>query len=485
MVAIGASTGGIHAMCLLLGALPRRFAPPIVVVQHLPASFMETLARQVAIASGRPAVVAAPGMPIEPGRIHVAPGDGHLVVRREGRGLVCAIAHHAVPSGCTPSLDPTFESIADTVGSRALGVVLSGMGRDGALGAARLAAAGGTLFAQDAATSAVWGMPRAIAEAGLASAVLPPEAIAQRRGGDGGHRRGGGRMSGISERIVADLLFTRTGQQLTEARRWRIQTALAGLFRDRGISNIDQLVCMLAEPREATLAQEVVEALLNNETYFFRDRLMFDILAREVLPDLAARRADTRRLSIWSAGCSTGQEALSIAMLFADDPARWAGWTIDILGTDISGKAIAGARRGVYSQFEIQRGLGVSADAALVRRIRPRLAPAPRARPPGALRARQRAGRAARAGPVRPRIVSQRAALFRARQPPARLRAAGAGERHRRLADDRRGRNSDRPDHRLRPRLRHQRPLPPPVGRGRRRHRTAPAGTVNRDLNVP
>jgi chemotaxis protein methyltransferase CheR len=117
---------------------------------------------------------------------------------------------------------------------------------------------------------------------------------------------------------------------------------------------------MLAESREAGLAQDVVEALLNNETYFFRDRLMFDILAREVLPDLAAKRASTRRLSIWSAGCSTGQEALSLAMLFADEPERWAGWKVDILGTDISGKAIAGARRGLYSQFEIQRGLGVT-----------------------------------------------------------------------------------------------------------------------------
>ncbi|WP_120718072.1 CheR family methyltransferase [Tsuneonella amylolytica] len=167
-------------------------------------------------------------------------------------------------------------------------------------------------------------------------------------------------MSEISERIVADLLFARTGQQLTEARRWRIQTALAGLFRERGIANIDQLVCLLAEPRESGLAQDVVEALLNNETYFFRDRLMFDLLAREVLPDLAAKRAETKRLAIWSAGCSTGQEALSLAMLFADQPERWAGWKVDILGTDISGKAVAAARRGVYSQFEIQRGLGVT-----------------------------------------------------------------------------------------------------------------------------
>jgi len=167
-------------------------------------------------------------------------------------------------------------------------------------------------------------------------------------------------MSEISHRIVADLLYARTGQQLTANRQWRIDTALAGLFRERGISNLDQLVCLLADAREEDLTLEVVEALLNNETYFFRDRLMFDLLASEVLPDLAAKRADIRRLTIWSAGCSTGQEALSLAMLFADQPERWHGWRIDILGTDISGRAIGAAKAGIYTQFEIQRGLGVS-----------------------------------------------------------------------------------------------------------------------------
>lgn len=167
-------------------------------------------------------------------------------------------------------------------------------------------------------------------------------------------------MSEISHRIIADLLFARTGQQLTASRRWRIDTALAGLFRERGISNLDQLVCLLADAREEKLAHEVVEALLNNETYFFRDRIMFDHLALEVLPDLAVKRAGTRRLSIWSAGCSTGQEALSLSMLFADQPERWKGWRIDILATDISGRAIAAAKRGLYTQFEIQRGLGVA-----------------------------------------------------------------------------------------------------------------------------
>ncbi|MFZ1743736.1 MAG: CheR family methyltransferase, partial [Pontixanthobacter sp.] len=166
-------------------------------------------------------------------------------------------------------------------------------------------------------------------------------------------------VSEISHRIIADLLLTRTGQQITEGRKWRVGTALAGLFRERGITNTDQLVCLLADKGSEALAEEVVEALLNNETYFFRDRIMFELLANRVLPDLAAKRSANKRLSIWSAGCSTGQEALSLAMLFADQPSTWDGWTIDIVGTDISHRAIDAARRACYTQFEIQRGLGV------------------------------------------------------------------------------------------------------------------------------
>ncbi|MHA7819373.1 MAG: CheR family methyltransferase [Erythrobacter sp.] len=171
-------------------------------------------------------------------------------------------------------------------------------------------------------------------------------------------------VSQASYQIIADLLATRTGQHLTESRRWRVGTALSGVFREHGISNVDQLVCLLDEPRRRThdrdLATEVVEALLNNETYFFRDRPTFDQIPDDILPDLARKRAHARRISIWCAGCSTGQEVHSLAMLFEDQKERWDGWTIDILGTDISHKAIRAARTGLYSQFEVQRGLGVA-----------------------------------------------------------------------------------------------------------------------------
>lgn len=170
--------------------------------------------------------------------------------------------------------------------------------------------------------------------------------------------------SEASHQIIADLLAARTGQHLTESRRWRVNSALAGIFREHGISNVDQLVCLLAAPprgpESPDLSQEVVEALLNNETYFYRDKPTFDQLPAEILPELARRRQGSKRLSIWSAGCSTGQEVYSLAMLFADQADRWQGWTIDMLGTDVSYRAINAARSGLYSQFEVQRGLGVT-----------------------------------------------------------------------------------------------------------------------------
>ncbi|MGV3553881.1 MAG: CheR family methyltransferase [Croceibacterium sp.] len=160
--------------------------------------------------------------------------------------------------------------------------------------------------------------------------------------------------------IIAGLLEARTGQRLTEDRKWRIAPALSGLFRDRGINSNQDLVVLLTQPDESSLAQEVVEALLNNETYFFRDRQVFDYIGTSLLPELARLRAHEKRLSIWSVGCSTGQEALSLAMIFAEQRARWDGWEIEILGTDVSASIADFARAATYSNFQIQRGLGVA-----------------------------------------------------------------------------------------------------------------------------
>jgi chemotaxis protein methyltransferase CheR len=166
-------------------------------------------------------------------------------------------------------------------------------------------------------------------------------------------------VNDASSRILAGLLEARTGQQLAMSRRWRIETALQPLMRERDIGSLDGLVAALVARSNEGLADAVVEALLNNETFFFRDRQAFELLLGPVLQRLEAERRSERRLAIWCAGCSTGQEAYSIAMHFAEQKPRWSGWTIDIVGTDVSRLAIDQARGGVYSQFEVQRGLSV------------------------------------------------------------------------------------------------------------------------------
>ena len=166
-------------------------------------------------------------------------------------------------------------------------------------------------------------------------------------------------ISASSRQILAGLLESRTGQQIGIGRRWRVDAALAPIARDGGFTNIDELVKRIASGQAPALAEKVIEALLNNETYFYRDKLPFDLLFAEPLKRIEAGRMKDKRLSIWSVGCSTGQELYSVAMALAEQGPRWKGWTIDLVGTDISRNAIERARAGRYSQFEVQRGLPV------------------------------------------------------------------------------------------------------------------------------
>lgn len=177
VIAIGASTGGIHALGLMLRRLSGEFDLPILITQHLPSSFIPVFARQVEAACGRPADIAEDGLEIRSGRVAIAPGDGHLLVQRKGDRLAVRISTDPVASGCLPSVDPMLSSLAEACDGRALGIILSGMGRDGVIGAQTLVDAGGAIWAQDADTSAVWGMPGAVARAGLASLIAAPERL--------------------------------------------------------------------------------------------------------------------------------------------------------------------------------------------------------------------------------------------------------------------------------------------------------------------
>jgi two-component system chemotaxis response regulator CheB len=180
ILAIGASTGGIHAIAALFQALPPKIGVPILVTQHLPSPFMPVFARQLGIAARREALVAEDGMKLLPDRIIIAPGDAHLTVESSDRGHFIKLSRDRAPSGCLPSVDPMFASAGAEFGDGAVGVILTGMGKDGTEGASKLVASGGSVLAQDEASCAVWGMPRAVIEAGLACAVMSPEKMGRR-----------------------------------------------------------------------------------------------------------------------------------------------------------------------------------------------------------------------------------------------------------------------------------------------------------------
>jgi len=173
VLAIGASTGGPDALSTVLSALPANLPVPVVVVQHMPPVFTKQFADRL---NGRCALTvreAEPGVPVVAGQVLVAPGDFHLRVRTTN-GRVRAHLDQGVPENyCRPAVDVLFRSVVDTYGGRVLGLVLTGMGADGARGAAEIVRAGGSVFVQDEATSVVWGMPGAVTAAGLAARQLP------------------------------------------------------------------------------------------------------------------------------------------------------------------------------------------------------------------------------------------------------------------------------------------------------------------------
>jgi len=166
-------------------------------------------------------------------------------------------------------------------------------------------------------------------------------------------------LSPLAVRILGELLESRTGQQLADNRLWRVESALQPVMRAQGVDSLDALATMVASGRNPALGTTVAEALLNHESFFFRDPPAFALLLDAINGALREARMADRRLRIWSAGCSTGQEVYSLAINFAENPQLWDGWTIEIIGTDVSSNAIERSKLGIYSQFEIQRGLPV------------------------------------------------------------------------------------------------------------------------------
>jgi two-component system chemotaxis response regulator CheB len=173
VLAIGASTGGPNALEEVFHKLPAGLSIPVVVVQHMPPMFTRLLAERLSAKFPIPVREASSGVVLKPGEAWIAPGDYHMVVVPQGLQHRLLLHQDPPENSCRPAVDVLFRSVAQTYGSQALAVILTGMGRDGFAGCERIREAGGQILAQDEATSVVWGMPGYVARAGLADRVLP------------------------------------------------------------------------------------------------------------------------------------------------------------------------------------------------------------------------------------------------------------------------------------------------------------------------
>lgn len=158
---------------------------------------------------------------------------------------------------------------------------------------------------------------------------------------------------------LSQLLEQHTGQVLLANRHWRVEMALKPVMRNHSIPDIESLAPLLISNADTALTRQCIEAMINNESCFFRDQANFALMTGPVLDAIRERRNSNRTIRIWSSACSTGQEAYSIAMAISENAQKWAGWKIQIIATDVSQLALNQAREGRYSQFEIQRGLPV------------------------------------------------------------------------------------------------------------------------------
>jgi two-component system chemotaxis response regulator CheB len=179
VLVIGSSTGGPEALARVLAALPASLPVPVLLAQHMPPVFTRQFAQRLDRLCPLRVVEAVDGTPLAPGTVHLAPGDHHLVVRANARAGFSTSVNQGPPENfCRPAVDPLFRSAVAAYDGAVLGVVLTGMGADGRNGCGEIRNAGGTVVVQDQATSVVWGMPGAVAQAGYADEVLPLDRIA-------------------------------------------------------------------------------------------------------------------------------------------------------------------------------------------------------------------------------------------------------------------------------------------------------------------
>lgn len=348
VIGIGASAGGLEALIGVIRTLPAELPCAIIVAQHLSPTHRSLLPQLLARDSRMHIEEARDGQPLQSGVAYIAPANTHITVRQNHLHLEQPEAAHTPK----PSVDVLFQSIAQAFGSRAIGVILSGTGHDGAIGVAAIHAGGGQVLAQDA-SAKYSGMPQAAINTRQVTAVLPPEQI-----GAALATLVSGSMqiqpvtpvaalteqAGAKARIVAKVLEL-TGLNLGLYKDSTFERRLARRLRATRSASLDEYLNLLQT--SADEARRMRDDMLVTVTGFMRDAQAFEML-REVIDDIVARkRGDDIR--VWVPGCATGEEAYSIALLIAEALGdNWHEQSVRIFATDLNSVALAHGRRAIY-----------------------------------------------------------------------------------------------------------------------------------------
>lgn len=346
VVGIGASAGGLEAVSALLRRTTVDGAA-FVVVQHLAPNQTSMLTELLGRASPLAVETAADGVVIQVNHVYVTPPNAVLAM--EGGTLRVVTP----PLGARPEMpiDAFFRSLADSRGIKAMGVVMSGTGTDGTFGLGAIKAAGGITFVQEPATAKFDGMPRSARESGAADFCLAPEAIADEilRISSHPYLRRSLALPQFQEHLgkLAALLKQSFGIDLAHYKPTTIERRIQRRMAVHRLERIDQYLRLcLTDPKELS---DLHKDLLINVTRFFRDQEPFEVLSGDILPRLLEGKQDSDTLRIWVPGCSSGEEAYSIAMCVIEVlDEHNANINVQIFGTDLDADAVQQARRGAY-----------------------------------------------------------------------------------------------------------------------------------------
>lgn len=352
VVGIGSSAGGLEALQAFVTNLPKDVPAAIIIAQHLAPHAKSMLVELLARHSTIPVSVANNGEKLRGSRIYIVPPN-HDIDLNDGRLFLHLAGEETRPK---PSVDTLFESLARTWGEQAVGIVLSGTGTDGTQGIQAIQAAGGLTLAQDDFTARYDGMPKSAVESGSVSAILPPDVMARdlvllfTEHGRKRNQKDSAETEWINE--ILELLRQQIGMNFTQYKMPTIRRRIEKHMRAARQASPHEYLTHLKEHPEAI--QELSQELLISVTSFFRDGLVFDVL-RKHAEDLISQRQDQAEFRVWVAGCATGEEAYTVAMVLTRALQKLgAALRLKVFATDLDQEALIQARSGIYSAEDIE-----------------------------------------------------------------------------------------------------------------------------------